>query len=351
MLTLSLLPLSVHACAAGAPRTPEPASTDAAAPVRLQAPEQDAAPEAHQAEAAPLPSAEPAAPGSFPPASFSPPHARSAQPGDGAWVEAAAAGTLGKGAVVQTLVHPHPVSRFVPVAIVAMDLDKVHVKLTAGTRDPPSETIAAERRTGMVPAAEQARLIAVFNGGFQAKHGKHGMMVQGEVFLPPNDKLCTTAVLKQGGVRIGTWSSLQADEAQFESWRQSPPCLLEKGEVNPLARHGDGSRKYGMAIDGKMTIRRTAVGVDAAGRTLLFGYGEDVTPELLAVAMKAAGAVDAAQLDINWSYTRFFFYEHPEAGPPVIGASLVPKLKYARGAYVTEPSGRDFFCVARKPGK
>ena len=352
----------VVACAGATPIAPyqgaqaEPAATHRApAPIASvsdapepQASASAAAPAASSgavASAAPAPSSA----GSFPPASFAPPHARSAREGDGIWTESAAAGEPGKGAVVQTTVHPHPVNRFVPVQLVAMDLHKLDLHLSAGTRDPPSDKIPAERRTGLVPAADQARLIAVFNGGFQAKHGGHGMMVQGEVFLPARDNLCTVALLRDGGVRIGTWSALQSEQARYLSWRQSPPCLLENGEMNPLARGGDGARKYGMAIDGKMTIRRTALGLDASGRTLFFGYGEDVTPALLAEAMKTAGAVDAAQLDINWSYTRFFFYEHPSAGPPVINNSLVPKLKYDREAYVTKPSGRDFFFVARKP--
>lgn len=247
--------------------------------------------------------------------------------------------------IVRTTVHPHTINKFVFVTLLAVDLTKVDLRLAPGTKDPPSKTVPAERRPGLVAAADQPGLIAVFNGGFQAKHGGHGMMVGGDEYLPPIEQLCTVAIRDDGAVGVGTWSSIKEDVSHVVAWRQSPPCLIEKGEVNPLVRAGDGSRKYGMAIDGKMTIRRTAVGVDATGRRLLFGFGEDVTPELLAEAMHVSGAASAAELDVNWSYTKFFFY----GKGPVVTSSLVPRMKYAKGAYVTEPSHRDFFYLRRRP--
>lgn len=147
---------------------------------------------------------------------------------------------------------------------------------------------------------------------------------------------------------IGTWTELQSEADSLQAWRQSPPCLVEKGAVNPMVRGSDPARKWGMAIDGKMKIRRSAVGVDSSGWILFVAQGEDLTPEHMAEAMRAAGAVSSSQLDINWSYTRFFVYSHPEAGPPRISATLVPKIKYAPGSYVTEPATRDFFYLARK---
>jgi hypothetical protein len=250
--------------------------------------------------------------------------------------------------MARSTVHPHPFNKFVFVTVLAIDLENVDLRLVAGSRDPPSKTIPPERRTGLVPIADQERLLAAFNGGFQAKHGGHGMMVDGDIFLPAIDKACTVVIRKDGKVAIGTWSDLKGMEADAIAWRQSPPCLVEKAEVNPIARAGDGSRKFGMAIDGKMTIRRTALGVDATGRSLLFAFGEEVTPGLLAEALRASGAVSAAQFDVNWSYTKFFFYAHAQGKAPLVSASLVPKMKFAKGAYVTEASGRDFFYLKRK---
>jgi hypothetical protein len=84
----------------------------------------------------------------------------------------------------------------------------------------------------------------------------------------------------------------------------------------------------------------------AGGRTLIYGLGEWITPRALAEAMRAAGAVDAAELDVNWSYTRFFLFG--PGSPPEITDSLIPKLKHAPGQYVTKPAERDFFYLARR---
>ena len=117
--------------------------------------------------------------------------------------------------------------------------------------------------------------------------------------------------------------------------------------MNPLVDAGDGARRYGMSIEGKMTIRRTAVGVDASGKTLLFGFGEDVTPRNLADAMKAAGAATLR----SWTSTgriRSSTSTLMAPTPPHVSLSLVPKAKYSKGAYVTDAAPRDFFFVARK---
>ena len=49
-------------------------------------------------------------------------------------------------------------------------------------------------RDGGVCASYTPGLIAVFNGGFQAKHGGHGMMIGGDVFLPPIPAACTVGI-------------------------------------------------------------------------------------------------------------------------------------------------------------
>ena len=54
--------------------------------------------------------------------------------------------------------------------------------------------------------------------------------------------------------------------------------------------------------------------------------------------MLAAGAVAAAELDVNWSYTRFFVYDPRDAtaGPDPV-APLIPKLRHAAGEYTEGP--------------
>src|SRR6185295_9483945 len=95
-------------------------------------------------------------------------------------------------------------------------------------------------------------------------------------------------------------------------------------------------------------IRRSAVGLDKEGHTLFYALGDAVTAQSLAQAMKAAGAIDAAQLDINYSYPRFLIYERTSANePPKAKTGLIPDLKFTSWEYVSEASPRDFFFLTR----
>ena len=65
--------------------------------------------------------------------------------------------------------------------------------------------------------------------------------------------------------------------------------------------------------------------------------------------MKAAGAENAAELDVNQSFPRFVFYT--PAAPheaPRVASALIPDIQYVRSEYVGRPEGRDFFYVTRK---
>lgn len=284
----------------------------------------------------------------FPPAVFPARFERVARPGDGVWTPLAElASRTGAPVAVRSVVHPHPVKRFTAVELVAFDLRRVEVRLVAGTAEPESAAVAPGRRTGLVPASDLKRLIAVFNGGFQARHGHYGMRVGDDVFLPPIDDACTLGLRRDGRAIVGEWSSkVRSLEHDLIAWRQTPPCLVANGVTHPLLDASGAARRWGISIEGKLEIRRSAVGVDASGTILYFGIGEEVTPKDLAEAMKAAGAVDAAELDINWSYTRFLVYGAPDGGEvPEVVFTLLPKMKYGRGEYVSRPATRDFFYV------
>lgn len=249
--------------------------------------------------------------------------------------------------MVRSLVHPHSFKRFTSVALIAMDLRRVDVIAVAGTEEPKSKAVAADRRTGLVPSGDLSALLAVFNGGFQAQHGHYGMRVGDDLFLPAAVGSCTFALLRDGSAAIGTWESLAGRESTMASWRQTPGCLLEQGATNPAL--DSAGHKWGLSIERNLEIRRSAVGIDSTGSVLFFGVGEEVAPKDIAVAMKAAGAVSAAQLDINWSYTRFLIYGKAATGEaPRVVSTLLPKMKYGQHEYVSRAAMRDFYYVRRK---
>lgn len=282
----------------------------------------------------------------FPPPSFVPPHQRSAGPGDGVFALVEQGAAEGTGALARTTVHPQQYRKDPVVVVVAVDLRRVDLVPMAGTEEPVSATIGPDKRSGLVPLVDQPSLIAVFNGGFLTKHGQFGMGVEGDVFVPARDEACTVAFLDDGSVRIATHRALVPSLSHVRSFRQTPPCLVERGTPDPRLAHEDTARLWGAAIGGRRDIRRTALGLDATGKTLFFGIGEWVWGRDMAVALKAAGAVDVAELDINWSYTRFLLYDR--STPPKVVSTLIEKVEYTKDGYLTKPAPRDFFYLRRK---
>ena len=296
----------------------------------------------------------PAAPTDEPPPGFTPPYAKVAGRGDGRWLPMQAATDPGRVAMYKTLVHPDPKRPYAVVAVVAMDLRALELEMVAGTQEPESSAVPRAHRPGVVPPADRAALTAVWNGGFKAVHGGFGMRIGADTFLPPRERSCTIGVLPDHAVEIRTYAELAADAPRMLAFRQTPPCLIERGEPN--RRLLDEFTKYwGASVSGDTIIRRSALGISRDQRFLFYALGDAVSARSIGAALLAAGAYDAAQLDVNQAYPRFLLVSHDLPGQPPDTATLtdplVPGLDYRPTDYVTSPEPRDFFYVRRKPAR
>jgi hypothetical protein len=306
---------------------------------------------------APVPSASgsagaPAAPPeaeTFPPAAFTPPIRGVAADGDGAWIPVKEGAPAGQPPVMyKSLVHPDAKRSFAAVAVVAVDLRRVDLHLVAGTQEPASSAVPSDHRPGMIPREAQGDLVAAFNGGFKATHGHYGMMIDGETFLPPREIGCTIAMYKDRSLKIRAWPGVKETTEAMIAYRQTPPCLVEQGKTNTQLEGVEYNKNWGATVSGETVIRRSAIGVDKSGRVLFYGLGEAVTAQALAHAMRAVGAEDAAQLDVNYSYPRFLFFERAGEEAPRVGSALIPGIKYQHSEYVGGPELRDFFYLTRR---
>lgn len=273
------------------------------------------------------------------PAPFAPPHESVRAVGDGEWIAMRATTDVHPIAMYKTLVHPDPKRPYAAVAVVAMDLDALALTLVAGTEEPASDAIAAEKRPGLVHRDDRDAVVAVFNGGFKAVHGGYGMKIGADVFLPMRPGACTIA-LDRGEVSIGTWAGVNAPVL-----RQTPACLVEHGEPN--ARLSDDAKAWGASVSGDTIIRRSALGLSSDRRTLFYGLGDAVSARSLGEAMHVAGAADVAELDVNQAFPRFLLVER-SAGALEVSAPLLPDIRYSPSDYVGKPSTRDFFYVRRR---
>ena len=251
--------------------------------------------------------------------------------------------------IYTTVIHPHKTSSLLEIAIAAIDLSRADLALVAGTDEPKSTTVPAAKRTGLVPAAELPRLIASSNGGFKRKHGNHGMRIGDDDYVPPNDGDCTVAWTKEGAIRVGTWSRLKSDAADFAWLRQGGPCLVEDGSVGPETVGAFVGTKWGVAQDGQKNIRRSAYGISKDGKVLYFAIGNAVDPEQFAPALVEAGIYAACQFDINYSFTRFVVYDRDAKGDPVGKSPLMKDLRFSSTEGWRVAAQRDFFYIVKKP--
>lgn len=290
--------------------------------------------------------APPAAAAPWPPPPFAPPEERTAAPGDGTWRPLLAAEgrpiDAERPLLVTTTVHPDRYKKFVEVAIVALDLGRLELELVAGTEEPENAAIGRDRRPGVVHPDHLAGLLVATNGGYKARHGRHGMKLGPDVFVPPNPTSCTVARTDGGRIVIGPWERVAPLEPTFRWMRQGPACLLDGGALHPDLATEHGRKKWGAAEDGKRDIRRSAWALGPGG-VLFFAIGEWTTADLLAKALATAGATDAVQMDINWSFTRFVLYGRDDARAPVASSPILQKLKFGPREYWQKPAERDFF--------
>ncbi|MSP26568.1 MAG: hypothetical protein EXR75_15755 [Myxococcales bacterium] len=303
--------------------------------------------------ASPAASAAPSAPPPFSPSPFAAPDPAVAAPGDGVWIAIADDGEpLEPPRMWKALVHSDPRRPYAALAVVVMVRDAFDLHLMAGTTEPESPWVARGARKGLVPEPHHALLVAAFNGGFKATHGQYGMLLEGVEFLPPRDYACTFVHGKDGSLTIGTWSELKADKAAMLYYRQTPPCLVEKGEVHAALRYNEYAKGWGATVSGETVIRRSAMGLSEDGGLIYFGIGDALTAQSLARGVKAAGAHAVAELDVNYSYPRFLFYAKAETDkPPLVTSAIIAGIEFSKDQYVTRPSPRDFFYLTRRKGK
>ena len=316
----------------------------------------DEAPKTFWEEPAALPALAPAAAGEAPldpmqsaPPAFAPPFPKVAAEHDGRWFPMRAPWDAGPIAMYKAQVHPDPKRPFAAVAVVAMDLTQLDLALVAGTDEPKSQQVPRADRPGLVPAADQARLVAAFNGGFKAMHGNYGMRIGDKTFLPPRSIACSVAHLSGSAILIRTHSELGAAEHTATWYRQTPPCLIENGEPNPGLLH-EYNKNWGATVGGETIIRRSALGVSKDGRYVFYALGDAVTAQSIGRAMQVVGSHGAAQLDVNHSYPRFLLFEQGASGVSAT-QPLIEDLKYNPGDYVGTASQRDFFYVTRKDAR
>jgi hypothetical protein len=274
-------------------------------------------------------------------------------PGDGIWVPITDPRRPGEPPFLfKTLLHPDITRGWAEVFVVAVDLRRVSVHMMAGSREPKAEdekAAAGYERKAKIPEQHHEELLAAFNGGFMTEHGGYGMKIDGVVLVSPKPDVCTLAQYRDGSMQIATWKRIAEREPDMLWYRQAPSCMYENGKLHPGLSAGSGL-KWGATLDGETVIRRSAVGLSADRRILYVSITNHTTARILADGLHHAGAVDVAQMDVNWSYPKFVLFEPRESSPERKAVALASGFEFSEDEYIRNRARRDFFYLVRKPG-
>lgn len=222
------------------------------------------------------------------------------------------------------------------VELAWLDQSLLRLHFAPGTADPGGPWSWG----GQIAPEVRPDLVAAFNGGFQMKDIAGGFLHEGRTVKSLVPTEAATVIYKDGRANVGLWGRDVDLNPDVVSVRQNLPLLVDGGQPVPSAAN---PAAWGFSVAGIATAR-SAVGVDANGG-LVVGMAR-VTPQGLAEAMVAAGAVRAMEMDINPDWVSFVLYEpNPDGSPAgrrVMGTG-------GPGALFLAPYSRDFFAATIKP--
>jgi len=211
-----------------------------------------------------------------------------------------------------------------------MDPELVRPAVVPGTGDPLRSPWG-----GQVDPGQRPFLVAAFNGGFKFGDFTGAVTAFGSTYRAPVDGQGSFIVYDDGSYTVGAWGRDNDPTKHVVALRQNLGMLVDRGAPTAAAAL---PASWGASISGVVTMRSGA-GVDAHGA--LVWAGGRMSPEDLASALVAAGAVRGMQLDINPDWVNFNAYD--------VGADGVAHGNGIFGATGPDrylrPNGRDFIAL------
>lgn len=144
---------------------------------------------------------------------------------------------------------------------------------------------------------------------------------------------------RDGSLKIGAWGSDLSMNPDVRGVRQNLNLLVDDSNVQ-AAMFAGSSAEWGYTINNDFYVARSGVGMTASG-DIVYISGSALSVSTLAQLLKAAGAVDAMELDINSNWVSFKTYSgnatHPN--PVKLWNFFQPADRYL------QPTSRDFVSV------
>lgn len=293
-------------------------------------------------EIAPVPGP-PAIPDLLPTLAWMPPQAipLGSLSGEGVW-SAYIQDPYGQTIVYRTYLQPDPSRSYAVVGVVAFDTSRTRLHYMLGSVEPyvPNRP----PRSGQMPAEDKVPgvMIAMFNGGFKARHGHFGAMANGNVALPPREDLGTIGIYSNGSLQVGKWGGDLNTSPDLFAWRQNGPLVVHDGQINPRI-YNNSPADWGYTVDDVSPTWRSGIGLTADGKALYYLCGPSLSMEMLAKSMLAVGISNGMQLDINNYWVHFVAVRDQNNSLRL--EPLFPNMMFEQIDRYLDASSRDYFYV------
>ncbi len=208
-------------------------------------------------------------------------------------------------AFITSFIRPNPKRADLRVYVTLWDPRQIALHMESGVVEPVSST--GERGPGLIPRTPEVmkRVVAAFNGGFQAQHGEYGMQANRIMYLPPKPYAATVMELRDGTTAFGTWPNSPNVPDEVLSYRQNLTALVEFDKFNPWGRNWWGGTPPGWGDN--IHTARTALCITKENFVGYF-WSASISPDDLAAALLATGCAFGMHLDMNPGHAGFEFY-------------------------------------------
>lgn len=208
--------------------------------------------------------------------------------------------------LAKTFIRPDSTRDYVIVSLVKMNMKKLSIGLQGGTYYPGGEY--GVYGSGRVPRVVQQTnsLVAAFNGGFMARDGHYGMVLDNNTYVPLKQKLATFVIFADGTAKIIYYHGQKLGNSVV-GMRQNGAFLVKDEIITSFVENSKDT--WGRTTTNSMYTWRSGIGITKNGN-LIYAVGNSLVPQTLAKALKAAGALNAMQLDINPYWVRYILYDN-----------------------------------------
>jgi hypothetical protein len=149
---------------------------------------------------------------------------------EGIWFDRPIGLFPGKHVAAYSFTRPDTDRSFAIVTLLKVDMTHIQISAVAGTKEPAA--IIGNPGPGVVPQSviDSNKLVAAFDGGFQYRDGKYGMIVGDKTYLPLQNNLGTIVGYKDGTYKILNYTG-QDLGSNTTFVRQNCPILVDGGNV------------------------------------------------------------------------------------------------------------------------